>query len=79
MSSPFSPCRSRRLLLALLVLAAGLWASSRSWTKAPGSSLAAAAAEPAAGAASEPAAPSYDKQILLVYTVNNLGYTDTCG
>ena len=25
------------------------------------------------------AAPSYDRQVTLVYTVNNFGYTETCG
>ena len=24
-------------------------------------------------------APTFDRQVNLVYTVNNLGYTDTCG
>ena len=80
MSRLFSPCRPRRPLIALLLLVAvALWASSRSGTKAPGGSFAAAAAEAASGAAPQAAAPAYDKQVLLVYTVNNLGYTDTCG
>ena len=33
--------------------------------------------EPSPAASSE--ASPYDKQINLVYTVNNFGYTDTCG
>ncbi len=34
---------------------------------------------PSAAAPAAQAAPAYDRQVNLVYTVNNLGYTDTCG
>jgi hypothetical protein len=37
------------------------------------------ALRPVRAAGEEPAAPAYEKQVNLVYTVNNFGFIDVCG
>jgi hypothetical protein len=61
--------RSKARLSVLLCVFAAAWVSRGDPT-----------AEEAAGTArSEPPAPTFDRQVNLVYTVNNMGFTDVCG
>jgi hypothetical protein len=64
-SPPFPGTRPAALLAAGLIAALFLSAD--------------VAPPPALAGGDEPATPSFDKQVNLVYTVNNFGYTDVCG